>query len=411
VTTSTRAPTDAGKLLTPPAGNPRFPLFDSLRALAALSVVLFHVGEIGGGNRGGALWPVGASLSIGVPIFFAISGFLLYRPFANAALGGRRRPRVLSYARRRVLRIIPAYWVALTALGVAFGWSEIFGADFWRYYGLNQIYTRDTFDGGMGVAWTLCIEATFYALLPAYAIAMEHLRAGRTPWRAVQLEVALLVVLGIASGVARALIGEAHGYAFPTAMLPGTFLWFVPGMLLALLSVAAQQGVSPIAAALLRPRNGTVAWVVALAAFGELALCWDRNAPRWLGDDLVTPLLTFTLLLPAVAGPAVATSLRTVPQWVLARRPLLWLGMISYGIYLYHATIMAWLEAHDAARIVPFSHWLGLAVTSVVAAAIAGAGSWYVVEQPALRRKFARPRTVPRPAVVAPAAESVRAGG
>ena len=91
--TSHRDPADAATLPAPPPGNPRFELFDGLRAIAALSVVLYHVGAIGGGNADGALRYVGRCLAIGVPIFFAISGFLLYRPLVSARLrrAGRSR--------------------------------------------------------------------------------------------------------------------------------------------------------------------------------------------------------------------------------------------------------------------------------------------------------------------------------
>ena len=90
--------------LTPPAdtavelGTPiRFPLFDSLRAIAALSVFGFHVAfhlELLTGDRWSSYL---GQLNIGVAIFFVISGFLLYRPFAKARVGrrGRARPQAL----------------------------------------------------------------------------------------------------------------------------------------------------------------------------------------------------------------------------------------------------------------------------------------------------------------------------
>jgi peptidoglycan/LPS O-acetylase OafA/YrhL len=368
----------------PPPGNPRFPLFDSCRGLAALSILLFHAGEIGGGNDNHPLGYVGGSLAIGVPIFFAISGFLLYRPFVNARLAGARRPSLRSYARRRVLRIVPAYWVALTALAILAGWSEVFSADFWRYYGFAQIYDSHSFDGGISVAWTLCIEVTFYALLPFFALVMD-----RVVRRMVRREILILLALGLASGVLRAYMGESHhNYGFPTAMLPSTFLWFVPGMMLAVWSVAGNR--------VLDPRHGGRCWLIAGGGFVLFTGLAMAGVPRYVSDALIVPLIAFFLLTPAVVE---HPTQRTVPQRVLGNRVLLWLGLVSYGIYLYHATLMAWLEDHDAARIFPLNHWIGLVLVTLAFTATVAGASWYIVERPALRWKpeFRRRR---RPAPV-----------
>src|ERR1041385_2928445 len=94
----------------------RFPLCDSLRAIAALAVLTTHAAFFSGAVIGGqaALRPYLARLDVGVTIFFLISGFLLYRPFARAHLREGHAPRTLAYGWRRVLRIVPAYWLALT---------------------------------------------------------------------------------------------------------------------------------------------------------------------------------------------------------------------------------------------------------------------------------------------------------
>ncbi len=97
--------------VAPPPGNPRFALFDSLRAIAVLFVLVFHVTSITGEvNRR----TIGDLFSIlgneGVILFFMISGFLLYRPYALAHRTGPHAPELARYTRRRVLRIVPAYW-------------------------------------------------------------------------------------------------------------------------------------------------------------------------------------------------------------------------------------------------------------------------------------------------------------
>ena len=114
------APTreQAPDVVKPPPGNPRFPLFDSLRGLAALAIVLTHVGLGSGANYNAAYGALLARLDIGVTLFFVLSGFLLYRPFVAARIEDRPALRLRDYARRRVLRIVPAYWLALTVLAI-----------------------------------------------------------------------------------------------------------------------------------------------------------------------------------------------------------------------------------------------------------------------------------------------------
>ena len=101
--------------LFPPPGNPRFPLIDPMRAIAALCVFAGHtVTGVYAFSAHPTLFLWAAQLAYeGVAIFFLISGFLLYRPFLTARREGRRL-RLGSYAKRRFLRIAPAYWVALS---------------------------------------------------------------------------------------------------------------------------------------------------------------------------------------------------------------------------------------------------------------------------------------------------------
>src|SRR5216684_333370 len=87
---------------------------DGLRAVAAGAVLVTHVGGLTGYVLTGtpASWVVSRG-NIGVPIFFVLSGLLLYRPWAAAALAGPPAVRVTTYLRRRALRILPAYWAVV----------------------------------------------------------------------------------------------------------------------------------------------------------------------------------------------------------------------------------------------------------------------------------------------------------
>jgi peptidoglycan/LPS O-acetylase OafA/YrhL len=119
----------AQPVVAPPPGHPRFPLFDALRAFAALGVLVSHAGYLAGASQDAWYGSVVAQGSVGVTVFFVISGFLLYRPFLAADLDGRPRARLRDYSRRRVLRIIPAYWLALTVIAAILTLPGVFNGD------------------------------------------------------------------------------------------------------------------------------------------------------------------------------------------------------------------------------------------------------------------------------------------
>ena len=104
----------------------RYPLVDAVRAIAALLILAYHAAFVLGGLTpdGAGRWF--AHLNVGVPLFFAISGFLLYRPFVAARLDGRPPPGLRAYWVRRALRIVPAYWLALTIVAIVLGRDQIF---------------------------------------------------------------------------------------------------------------------------------------------------------------------------------------------------------------------------------------------------------------------------------------------
>jgi peptidoglycan/LPS O-acetylase OafA/YrhL len=99
---------------------------DGVRGVAALLVLSYHVtGETKINLRHGRAYELMTHLDIGVALFFLISGFLLYRPFLSARTLGTPRPTFRLFMRRRLLRIVPAYWFALTVLLVWPGLSQV----------------------------------------------------------------------------------------------------------------------------------------------------------------------------------------------------------------------------------------------------------------------------------------------
>ncbi len=99
---------------------------DGLRAVAAVAVLLTHAAIYSGlASAGGDTARYAQRLEVGVAVFFVISGFVLYRPFVSARLDGRPLPLLGRFAGRRALRIVPAYWLALTVSAVALGLAGV----------------------------------------------------------------------------------------------------------------------------------------------------------------------------------------------------------------------------------------------------------------------------------------------
>jgi peptidoglycan/LPS O-acetylase OafA/YrhL len=372
-------------VVAPPPGHPRFPLMDSLRAIAALGVLFGHVGGISRVSQDKAYGAWVANLTVGVCLFFVLSGFLLYRPFVNGQFGGAPRPRVWDYARRRVLRIIPAYWVALTLLALYPGLEVVHGPDWWRFYGLLQIYTPLYTLAGISVAWSLCIEASFYVALPFFALGVGRLTRHLSRPVQVCLQLGLLAVLSVASVALRA----RNEDVVLANSLPTYFFWFALGMALAVLSAAWHEDPrAPRVVRLVAERPGTC-WAIALVVYVALGAAMS-SAPNHTGlsheQAIVQHVLrggvAFFLVLPAVFGDNAGGWPRRVLSW----RVLAWLGLISYGIYLWHLSV-----AQQLFRELHLGAWPLLVGTIALSTAIAAA-SYYVVERPILRFKDWRPR-------------------
>ena len=222
-----------------PSDHRRFPALDGLRALAAFAVIGTHVGFNSGKSIAGG--PFGDTLSrldIGVAVFFLLSGFLLYRPFALHLVQGRRLPSIRGFLARRVLRIFPAMWV-MTAITLALLTTYVVHpVDWLSYLSLVQTYNHHDYDPNLTHLWTLSIEVSFYALLPVLA----GLLARGRPTRRVAVR-RQLVLLGSLAGLFVAFdVLTAHGVITDSQALlwlPGYLDWFAAGMFLALLTCTA----------------------------------------------------------------------------------------------------------------------------------------------------------------------------
>jgi peptidoglycan/LPS O-acetylase OafA/YrhL len=393
-----------------PESPTRFPALEGLRAIAALSVLMTHVAYAGGADSQNDFGPFFARMDAGVAVFFVLSGFLLYRPFLVARLTDRPTPRVVPYLWRRFLRIYPAYWLAMTVIVYVFGDKAIADAKgFVLWYSLMHIYDAKYAFGPLVQSWTLSTEVAFYVFLPIWVALTARLVTG-SPTRRIRREllgIAVLVGVSIAwkafvlsSDLSNGRIGQLKMW------LPWWIDLFAVGMLLAIGSVATRElgrRVPPFVDGRWMP---AASWVLALVAFWLVSYGIGMPyASPLIPNHLLWPqhylygLTAAFLVLPAVFGPQTRTSSRI--RWFLTTRVMVYLGTISYGIYLWHE---GWIDRYLS--------WTGIAtfsvygsdepftwatsrfvsipwftfVLAIAALTIASASvSWYALERPMLR--------------------------
>ena len=375
---------------------------DSLRAIAALSVLFFHLAGYAALSSDTRVYTT--RLNVGVTIFFLISGFLLYRPFVVAHVSRRQGRAPGPYAWRRALRIVPAYWVALVVSAVVLGRDEVFGPNGLLYFAFSQVYDRSTALGGIAQAWTIDVEIVFYTFLPLWAWAVRRAaRRSVSPLRVEAIGLGILVLVGLLYKLTVVFpSGDVPSLAFS---LPRFIDQFALGMGLAVLSVALEGRQLP------RPLRAIDRWPALGIAFAAVAF-WVASTQIGLIGATLQPLdngqrlelhylfalVAVGLLLPAVFGDQRRGAVRRILGW----RGLLWVGVISYSVYLYHGVVLReladWSVPHDIQADTGLSSFLAWTVVALPFALLVAAVSYYLIERPALSLKQRLPTIRGEPA-------------
>ncbi len=387
-------------MLSPPPRHRLFPLGDGVRGVAALAVVVVHVWLFTGGFGGfdGSLANrLVVRLDGMVSIFFVLSAFLLYRPMIANRVGGPDSPGVGDYAKRRFLRIYPAYWLALTALAIFPGLFGVFSGDWPSFYSLTVNLdppydssicpAADSFACGLPQSWTLTTEMSFYILLPFYAAATAWLARGRSKATWVRTELLLLAFLAALSiflNMAPASLRDEPWFRFTFA---GHFFWLALGLGMAVLSVAFEQREKlPRLLRYLASHPG-LCWGGALLVYLITVVVLepvpfivaDDTTPQFLGTHLAHGALAALIMIPVVFGNPNAR----LPRTVLANPFIAWLGLVSYGLYLWQVTIAYYLGFGGAEA----GFVAVLALTLLISLPLA-ALSYYLLERPLMRFKY-----------------------
>ncbi|VCT92177.1 O-acetyltransferase OatA [Mycolicibacterium hassiacum DSM 44199] len=309
-----------------------------VRAVAALLVVATHAAFGTGAYNLGYLGLVFARMEIGVAIFFVLSGFLLFAPWVRAAAGGGPAPRLRRYARNRARRILPAYLVTVVVVYLVYEFRDATPnpGHTWggllRNLTLTQVYADDYLTAylhqGLSQMWSLAVEVAFYAVLPLLAWLLLTVLCRRR-WRPGRLLAGLAALAAISPLWVVLLHGTDWLPRHAGWWLPHYLIWFIGGMMLAVLAV---NGFRCYAVAVL-PVAIAAFLVVATPIAGTTA-----SAALSMSEDLAKTLLFAVVATLVVAPPALRDT-----GWytrLLASRPMVWLGEISYEIFLLHVALM-----------------------------------------------------------------------
>ena len=352
---------------------------DGLRAIAALLVVFYHCGvQL-------QVPPFVIPGYSGVHLFFVLSGYLISRPFWARLVKGQPLPSWRKYAARRFVRIYPTYFVALVVF-VAMRFAGHLHTPSFADVLLHVLLAFNWGSAAQFLAiniamWTLAIEAQFYVLLPIAAGLAKRLAPARGRREALLVALAFVLIGWVSRGLEyrSTLPGELR------FRLPFSFLdLFAMGMFIAYLELTQaaffrarlplRRGLLLCAAALLL---GTNYWLVAAGG----------------GDWLSPPTLALACLYPTLICGAFALILLAVLTRVryriavLTSAPFVFIGQISYSMYLFHVGVGYFLLTRLPRDL---GQWLGsrppvYALVQLGPVVVVSYLAYLLVERPSLR--------------------------
>ncbi len=309
-----------------------------IRAVAALFVMATHAAYTTGKYTHDYIGLMYSRMEIGVPIFFVLSGFLLFAPWVKVNATDGPSPSLRRYTWHRVRRIMPAYIVTVLIAYAVYHFRTAGPNPGHTWMGLlrNLTLTQPYTDNylfsylhqGLTQMWSLAVEVAFYVVLPLLAYLLLVVLC-RRQWRPIRLMAGLLCLAALTP----IWIVIVHTTDFlpdgAKLWLPTYLAWFIGGMMLAALQA---MGVRAYAMACL-----PVAVVCYLIVSTPIAGA-PTTSPAGLGEALAKA--GFYAVIAALAVAPLALSDRGWYARFLASRPMVFLGEISYEIFLIHLITM-----------------------------------------------------------------------
>lgn len=351
---------------------PHLPALDGLRGLAVLGVLFFHDGRLPGGY-------------LGVDLFFVLSGYLI-TSLLLAEWSATQKIDLAAFWIRRARRLFPALLALMPAvalyaatlakpgelLRIRFdGFSTLAYIANWRAIFAGRSYW-DMFEAPSPLehTWSLAIEEQFYVIWPLLTVAVLY--QFRNSRRAM---LGMSLILGILSAILLVWHGTRIGgtdRAYLGTDTRGAAILF--GAVLACV-LAGRDSSSP-------PRPSRLLDALGICAVAGLGWAWVRmdgqHAFLYRGGFFATELAVLVLIVCATRGP------QSLVGRMLAFRPLTWVGLVSYGVYLWHWPLYVVLSPERL-------HFSGLPLTALRLSITFGVAliSYHYLEQPI--RKYGLP--------------------
>ncbi len=402
-----------------------FPLLDGYRAIAAFMVLTTHVAFNTGEIRTPVLGPFLGRMDFGVTLFFLLSGFLLYRPWARSAMVDQRGPALGGYAVRRAARILPAYWAMVIFTLLLLPEIQPVRWQAWPVHlGLFHIYVPGFTLEGLTQTWSLATELSFYIVLPLIAWLAGRRRRG-DPDASARFQLGVLAVVGAIAWIYTVL--RVNGALGPSTIagywLPGFLDWFALGMAAAIIQVRLSMASAPAWMRAVQQVARATGWCLLIAAgLAVIAatpvagpLTFDAAEPNSLViKHLLYGVIAAFLLLPGFLGVGdTRDGARSNSWWaaILASPLVVYLGTISYGVFLWHLVLLRFIQNALGLEVFGGGFWIVWPLVVLASIAVASA-SWFILERPVLA--WAHRRTPgesaaarqPRPTTQSPAAPS-----
>lgn len=358
-------------------------VLDGVRAIAILLVISYHINLI----THNGLWammkyPIASSVAMGggtgVSLFFILSGFLLFMPYAKAFLFESQWPSAKVFYMRRALRILPGYFLSLFVLVILLA-PEYLRPDHWKdlflFITLFMDSTAGTFRKINGPYWTLAIEWQFYMIMPLLMIGIalvvrftRNISKNRYISAIRRLQVVVFCLLGIiAYGVASRYWGNYYlTHMNESFLVPRKvtdfFLFFLygrigkyledfgVGMLISLIYIYTQRKSEGSASVRTLRRLSPSLWGVGIFVLFMYAI-WHFNIDQhgWPALDSLKSYYSWLdeIMISIGFGACVVAILfgnlpiRRVFEWSVLR----WIGLISYSLYIWHLQILLLLTS------------------------------------------------------------------
>jgi peptidoglycan/LPS O-acetylase OafA/YrhL len=359
-------------------------VLDGVRGVAVLMVVVFHINRVTGDN----LWnpetnPLASSISTaggtGVTLFFVLSGFLLFMPFAKALLFKSNWPLARVFYMRRVLRIVPGYYVSLFLL-ILLAYPQYLHRANFKNLALFLTFFMDsshaTFREINGPYWTLATEWQFYMLLPLIALGIA-LIVSRVPIQRRLLAVTFCLLGIIIWGLFVRFWGlyflgnPSQTFLVPRSVLNVVLFFsfgitgkytedFAVGMFISLCYIYSQHPSTRAGFAQGWKRLSPWMWTFGLLILVLSAMYHFKSGYAWswpIFNGIMPEFYWLSEMVLAIGfGACIAAilygspGLQAIFNWPLLR----WVGLISFSLYIWHLPLIVLFQT----RVLPLIHGL-----------------------------------------------------